>query len=104
MGAKTEAVAFCGREQIGLELDRQHRGVRRHERERRIAAGAIQSSCDNAGMHEAMLLRIGRLVRHRQFDLSRRQPCDGDTQRRHCTLPGKVCADAIGEIRIFRQK
>ena len=79
MRAKTEAVAFCGREQIGLELDRQHRGVRRHERERRIAAGAIQSSCDNAGMHEAMLLRIGSLVRHCQFDFSRRQPCDGDT-------------------------
>ena len=57
-----------GRNQVRLELDREHGEIRRHQRERGIAARAVERSCNDASVHEAVLLREGEAIRHRKLD------------------------------------
>jgi len=103
-GAEKEPLPLRRGEEIGLELDGQDRGVGRHQGEGRITAGAIQSCRNDARMDEAVLLGKGLLIRHGEFDLTRRQPRDFDAEGLHGGLPGEARADAIVEIRVFRLK
>src|SRR6266566_1308822 len=102
LATEQEPLALGGREEIGLELHSQNGSVRRHEREGRIAAGAVQGRRDDAGMHETMLLRIGGFMRHRQFDFAWLQPHDFDAKRLHDPLPREATAHPLIKFGILR--
>ena len=82
------------RQQVDLELDRQHAGVGRHQRERSIAARRIERGRDDAGMLEAVLLGQVGAMRHRQHDPARTDLVDRDAERRHRRLARERIAGA----------
>jgi hypothetical protein len=95
IGAEHEPFAFRGRDEVGLELDRKHRGIGRHQREGSVAASAVERGGDDAGMHETMLLRKGEPIGHRELDLARLQARDLDAERLHRSLPGEARPHAL---------
>ena len=85
-GAEGEALAACGRQQVGLEFHGENPCRRRHQRERGDAAGSVETCGDDPGMDEAVLLgEVGRIV-HRKVDLARLQPRDRNAERLHRAL------------------
>jgi hypothetical protein len=46
--ARDESLARCGREEVHLVLRRENRRVAWHERERRVAAGAVDNRGDDS--------------------------------------------------------
>ena len=82
-----KALAFGGRQKVGLEFHGEDVGTSRHQRECGDAAGTVESCGDDAGMNEAVLLgQLGR-IGHRQVDLARLHARDRDAERVHRALP-----------------
>ena len=93
--AEQEALALARRQQIDLELDGQHRGVFRHQREGGIAAGRIQRGRDDAGMQETVLLGQRRRKRHLDLDDAGRHQRQFGADRRHGVLAREGSAHAL---------
>lgn len=97
---ENEPVASGRSEQVEFEFHREDSRVRGHQLERRIAAGAIERGREDAGVNEAMLLRVGCDARHGQSDPLQRNL---DSQSPHRLLPAKAvpAAGLKKEILLF---
>ena len=65
---RTKPLALGRRQQIGLELDGEHRRLHRHQRKGRIAAGTVEQGRNDARMDKAVLLGQRLLIGKLDFD------------------------------------
>jgi hypothetical protein len=99
-GAGDQPLAGRRRQQVHLELDRHHRGARRHQAQRGVAAGAVDHRGQRARVQEAVLLGEVEAERHLDFALARGDARQLGAQRVHQVLPREARADALCEAGI----
>ncbi len=98
-----EALADGGCEQVQLELDGQHRRVRRKQREARVTAGGIDDRADDPGVDVAVLLRYLRSRNERNRAITRPHVGEDGADQAHCALPREARAHALREFGIERR-
>ena len=99
---RDERIAGCRRQEVDLELHREHADTRWHERERRIAARRVDDRRDRAGVQQAVLLHEIRAKGQANHDVPRLHGFDLGAERRHERLSREAGSHAGGERRIWR--
>jgi hypothetical protein len=104
MALGDEIVAVGRRQQVELELDGEHVGAGRHQRQPGIAAGAVDDGAGDAGVEEAVLLR--QVVAEGQADLAvaGRQRAHPGADQVHHLLPGEAPAHRRFPVRVARNE
>src|SRR5262245_38303216 len=83
---KYKTLTFSRRKQVCLEFYGEYGRIIGHKRERCVSARIVQHGCYDTGMHETRVLCIRCNVGHRQFDFSRLQAYNLDTEGFHHLL------------------
>src|SRR6185436_7860215 len=92
------------RDEVDLELGRQHAASGRHEAERGIPGRGVSDGADGSGMNEAVLLRNGGMWSEGDLDMARRHVAKRCAERAHQPLLRETRSDPLHVALVVRHR
>src|SRR6185437_7188019 len=100
LALRPQAIADGGSEQVDLQFHRQYGHPPRHERERRVAARAVENGDADPSVEEPVLLRQTRDEGHFDLDRTRLNASEFSAEGGHETLPREAFPHSLPVVRV----